>query len=892
MKMAKKAVAFFLAAVMGLNAGVFLEPQRAAALTYSDWTYEIKNDGTVEIRKYVGRQKNLTVPGMIDGRTVTSIGDSAFSDGRALRSITISEGVTEIKNNAFFNNKELSWVTLPDSLETIEYSAFYNCKKLTHILIPENVTYIGYEAFGGTSRLMTVYFISPIQPDIGTSSMPTSEQGNAFWGMPAGARAVVPNETNLNTNYTINPLTGTWNNLLVYTEEQFGIDYSAQPVIVPANALDGNLKPGFNINLSNETLTVPPGYTIRSYSLDGGLKWKPMKPEIFNHAKFPILLNKGMTLCLSDSTINPVTKQPFDNLNVVHFPLIKERPRTPQYNVNYRIRADVTGATAGRWVLSEPLLLRDRTGETEFTGNIEIGLSLGAKIVDNKSFGSMPYGGIPILTYREFGYRAVKTSYLIRVPPQTAVQAGTPGYTYTPASKPRRLNVLNELKPPKYIINQKKQILRLMGNDTIYRGSERHLSESPLPPIPAPFQTPPNLVDLPLFESWYNPVNTRVDASTAEFIGGLTVWKAAMINRPASAKQLLTTPPGTPPDDIPADLATVQIGGSPIISGNITVPFTSPFPNLTVTLTNDGFKSMTTGYDVSGWFTNKPNGLRARIVGIVTAGDTSVTVEFHGTPTSLSSSVIALTVAATDVVSGTHPTTIPDPDAVVTPRYSITDRRATFATSTVVSGRKNELLPSAADNITINLVGDNFNAMSVGDDVTSWFTNRPTGLQARVAAAVTAGATSVTVEFYGTPTIQSSAYITATIPASALQGDVLTVSQQYNARWRIWNITLPPVVGGIAGTPMPSGIGTELVITLQLEGDSFVSHFGSSGWIIPPPGISLTTKVESNYFIVFVISGTPTSTGTTVMQVNIPGSALSSGRPITLNDPGFSFVIS
>jgi hypothetical protein len=230
-------------------------------------------------------------------------------------------------------------------------------------------------------------------------------------------------------------------------------------------------------------------------------------------------------------------------------------------------------------------------------------------------------------------------------------------------------------------------------------------------------------------------------------------------------------------------------------------------------------------------------------------------------------------------------------------RYYITNRSVTFATNTVVSGRINESLPSSAEKVTINLTGDTVNAMSAGDNVSAWFTspsgNMPNGLQARVATDVTAGATSVTVEFHGTPTIASSSYITARIPASALQGGDLVVPTRTGVIWQIWEISLPigKTIGGIAGTPMPSGTGTALTITLQLSGDSFRSYTGINSWITVPPGISITATVMTSTLIVFEISGTPTSTGTTVMQMNIPSTALASGRAITLNDPAFAFVI-
>jgi hypothetical protein len=867
----------------------------AYALTSNAWTYEIKADGTVEIRKYTGRERHLTVPGLIDGIAVTSIGDSAFSGNRGLRSISIPEGVTEIGNNAFFNNSELRWVTLPDSLEHIGYSAFFNCIRLTHILIPRNVTYIGFEAFGGTSNLMTVYFRSPAPPAIGTSNMPAPAQGNAFWGMPAGARAIVPNGAG--ANYTVNALTGKWNNLRVYTEEQFGIDHDNVsrrtydwPVEVPANCLNGNPRPGFIINLSNETLTVPADYVIRSFSTNGGLRWRPVRQtEMFNKANFPRLLNRGMTLSLSDSAINPVTRQPFDNLNVVNFPLIRERPRTPRFNVNYALMADATGVTAGRWVLAAPALLRERTDETIFTGNIEIGLSMGAETVDSRGFGLMQTdqngdpGGMPVLTFREFGYRVVRTIYLVRLPPRRAPEAGTPGFTYTPASRPSRLRISSELRPPRYRIDQRQQLLRLNGNDTIYRGSERHLSENLLAPMPGPFPVPPNLTALPFYSSWYNPLNTRVNASTAGLEGGLTVWRAAAIRFPASAKQVLITPPGADIDEEPEVTARIN---DTLISGYITVPFTAPYPQFTVTLVNTGFVDMDAGDDVSVWFANRPSGLSARVVGDVPEGATTVTVEMYGTIDSILWSpwnqTMSLSVPGTAIVGGTPPTTITNINA----RYSITSRTATFAAGRAVMcgrvhhplatcGAANHTADENAHRLTINITGDTFNATAVAalPNLNSWFPNMPNGMNAQAAGPVTP--TSITVQFSGTPTVTSSGNITATIPSAVLQGDALPVSQRTDARWRIWNATagLTPnmQVGGIRVPEDPWALSVNFIgfsTSTSITGASIVLNN------LPNAGLAVSTTSNSGSGVMFIIIGTASMAVDETTSIQIPGSLI------------------
>lgn len=47
--------------------------------TYEDYEYSVLDDGTVEITKYNGSDKNVKIPNMIDGKKVKSIGKYALN---------------------------------------------------------------------------------------------------------------------------------------------------------------------------------------------------------------------------------------------------------------------------------------------------------------------------------------------------------------------------------------------------------------------------------------------------------------------------------------------------------------------------------------------------------------------------------------------------------------------------------------------------------------------------------------------------------------------------------------------------------------------------------------------------------------------------------------------
>ena len=57
----------------------------------ADYDYTVLSDGTVEITYYKGTDANVVIPDTIDGRTVTSIGDSAFLMRTGITSVEIPE---------------------------------------------------------------------------------------------------------------------------------------------------------------------------------------------------------------------------------------------------------------------------------------------------------------------------------------------------------------------------------------------------------------------------------------------------------------------------------------------------------------------------------------------------------------------------------------------------------------------------------------------------------------------------------------------------------------------------------------------------------------------------------------------------------------------------------
>ena len=129
--------------------GVLFNKNKSVLVIYpagkTDSVYSIPNSVTSIGNSAFSECTNLSNITITD--SVISIGDFAFSNSTSLRSVTIPDSVTIIGVSAFYDCKNLINVTLPDSITSIDYSVFSDCTSLTNITIPDSVTSIGDYAF-------------------------------------------------------------------------------------------------------------------------------------------------------------------------------------------------------------------------------------------------------------------------------------------------------------------------------------------------------------------------------------------------------------------------------------------------------------------------------------------------------------------------------------------------------------------------------------------------------------------------------------------------------------------------------------------------------------------------------------------------------------------------
>jgi hypothetical protein len=151
------------------------------------------NNNTITITRYIGIWGSVTIPPTINGRPVTTLGNSAFYQCSSLTNIDIGSGVTNIAGQAFVQCTNLLTITvnalnpvyssrngvlfnknqstliyhpggragsyaIPEGVTTLPNYAFQVCPRLTSVIVPGSVTTINTLAFNEDPQLKTIFF--------------------------------------------------------------------------------------------------------------------------------------------------------------------------------------------------------------------------------------------------------------------------------------------------------------------------------------------------------------------------------------------------------------------------------------------------------------------------------------------------------------------------------------------------------------------------------------------------------------------------------------------------------------------------------------------------------------------------------------------------------------
>lgn len=138
------------------------------------FTYVELEDGTIEIRSYTGHRRYITIPDMIDGKIVSSIGEEAFKSETRLREVILPKELKRIRRSAFEGCNNLVHIDLPDTVIEIGEKAFYNNVRLSYVGIGGNsqLESIGNFAFSNCAKLQRFELPASV----------VSVNGSAFYG--------------------------------------------------------------------------------------------------------------------------------------------------------------------------------------------------------------------------------------------------------------------------------------------------------------------------------------------------------------------------------------------------------------------------------------------------------------------------------------------------------------------------------------------------------------------------------------------------------------------------------------------------------------------------------------------------------------------------------------
>jgi len=107
--------------------------------------------------------KVVYIPSVIDGYTVTSIGDYAFSF-TAITGVVIPDSVESIGQKAFYRCEKLTSVKIGNSVTSIGESAFYYCTNLTTLTFGDSLLFIDDYAFSECHRLAKLTLPNGLRP--------------------------------------------------------------------------------------------------------------------------------------------------------------------------------------------------------------------------------------------------------------------------------------------------------------------------------------------------------------------------------------------------------------------------------------------------------------------------------------------------------------------------------------------------------------------------------------------------------------------------------------------------------------------------------------------------------------------------------------------------------
>lgn len=100
----------------------------------------------------------VTVPEVVNGQTVTAIGQQAFENCTELTTVILPDTLLSIGDAAFSGCSELRGIFIPEGVTQIGKKAFANCSSLEAINLPASLATVGTGSFDNCGKLIYIFY--------------------------------------------------------------------------------------------------------------------------------------------------------------------------------------------------------------------------------------------------------------------------------------------------------------------------------------------------------------------------------------------------------------------------------------------------------------------------------------------------------------------------------------------------------------------------------------------------------------------------------------------------------------------------------------------------------------------------------------------------------------
>lgn len=101
---------------------------------FPDFAYVEKDDGSVSITDYTGKEAAVVVPSVISGKPVTALSAMAFTSTGSYTTVTLPDGLVSIGDFCFLGNQTIEMLVIPASVTEIGTGVCLYCPKLTCVV--------------------------------------------------------------------------------------------------------------------------------------------------------------------------------------------------------------------------------------------------------------------------------------------------------------------------------------------------------------------------------------------------------------------------------------------------------------------------------------------------------------------------------------------------------------------------------------------------------------------------------------------------------------------------------------------------------------------------------------------------------------------------------------